>query len=132
MAKAEGERPLLEHLESYLARRDGVDKALKILRYSTKLILASPIAPRDPEVHGKLKAFDASVGSSRKAFRLGKFIQDVNVLKKTSFTTRDGLLELIASGGEGFYYFVEQFVWLVREPRFCIEPIPVIALQSPL
>lgn len=114
MAKAEGERPLLEHLESYLARRDGVDKALKILRYSTKLILASPIAPTDPEVHGKLKAFDASVGSSRKAFRLGKFIQDVNVLKKTSFTTRDGLLELIASGGEGFYYFVEQFVWLVK------------------
>uniref|UniRef100_A0A7I4FJK9 Peroxisomal biogenesis factor 11 n=1 Tax=Physcomitrium patens TaxID=3218 RepID=A0A7I4FJK9_PHYPA len=107
-------RPVLEHLEAYLARRDGVDKALKILRYSTKLLLASPIAPKDPEVYGRLKDFDASVGSSRKAFRLGKFIQDVNVLKKTNFNTRDGFLELVATGGEGFYYFVEQFVWLVK------------------
>lgn len=113
MAKAEGERPFLEHLETYLARRDGVDKALKILRYSTKLVLASPIAPKDPEVYGKLKSFEASVGGSRKAFRLGKFVQDANVLKKTDFGTRDGFLELVASGGEGFYYFVEQFVWLV-------------------
>jgi len=110
------ERPFLEHVESFLARRDGVDKALKILRYSTKLLLASPvIAPGiSPELGGRLKAFEASVGSSRKAFRLGKFVQDVNALKRIAdFRSRDGLLELVATGGEGCYYFVEQFVWLV-------------------
>lgn len=111
------ERPFLEHVESFLARRDGVDKALKILRYSTKLLLASPIVDSgtSPELHGRLKAFESSVGSSRKAFRLGKFIQDVNALKRIEdVRSRDGLLELVATGGEGCYYFVEQFVWLVK------------------
>lgn len=115
MAKSEGKRPFLDHVECYLARRDGVDKALKIIRYSTKLLLTSPIAPSNPELFGKLKDFEASVGTSRKAFRLGKFIQDVNVLKKTKFCTRDGILEVVASGGEGFYFFVEQFIWLVSK-----------------
>lgn len=109
------ERPFLDHAESFLARRDGVDKALKILRYSAKLLLASPIAPSpSSELHGRLKAFEASVGSSRKAFRLGKFLQDVNALKRIAdVRSRDGLLELVATAGEGCYYFVEQFVWLV-------------------
>ena len=120
MAKSEGKRPFLDHVECYLARRDGVDKALKIIRYSTKLLLTSPIAPSNPELFGKLKDFEASVGTSRKAFRLGKFIQDVNVLKKTKFCTRDGILEVVASGGEGFYFFVEQFIWLVSEQFYLV------------
>lgn len=93
-----------------------MDKALKIIRYSTKLLLASPIAPAtSTELHGRLKTFEASVGSSRKAFRLGKFVQDLNTLKKIKdFRSRDGMLELLATTGEGFYYFVEQFVWLVK------------------
>lgn len=120
MAKSEGKRPFLDHVECYLARRDGVDKALKIIRYSTKLLLTSPIAPSNPELFGKLKDFEASVGTSRKAFRLGKFIQDVNVLKKTKFCTRDGILEVVASGGEGFYFFVEQFIWLVSKQFYLV------------
>ncbi|CAM6018469.1 unnamed protein product [Sphagnum balticum] len=109
------QRPFLEHVEAYLARRDGVDKALKILRYTTKLLLASPLAPRAPsELSRKLKDFEASVGTSRKAFRLGKFIQNVNALKKTEIVSRQGFLGLVANGGEGFYFFVEQFIWLMK------------------
>lgn len=113
------QRPFLEHVEAYLARRDGVDKALKILRYTTKVLLASPLAPRAPsELSRKLKDFEASVGTSRKAFRLGKFIQNVNALKKTEIVSRQGFLGLVANGGEGFYFFVEQFIWLVRSGTF--------------
>ncbi len=115
MAVKKEQRPFLEHVEAYLARRDGVDKALKILRYTTKLLLESPLAPRAPsELSRKLKDFEASVGTSRKAFRLGKFIQNVNALKKTEIVSRQGFLGLVANGGEGFYFFVEQFIWLVR------------------
>ncbi|KAG6553942.1 hypothetical protein Mapa_004859 [Marchantia paleacea] len=116
MAEKHRKRTFLEHLEAYLARRDGVDKALKILRYSSKLWLSSPlIAYADPFVVRRVKDFESSVGTSRKAFRLGKFVQDVNALGKiSSYASRDGLLEVIACTGEGIYYFVEQFIWLVK------------------
>ncbi|CAM6093293.1 unnamed protein product [Calypogeia fissa] len=110
-------RPFLDHLEAYLARRDGVDKALKILRYSSKVWLATPLLVQlsDPDVVKKVRNFESSVGTSRKAFRLGKFIQDVNALRRApSVTTRGGFLEFVATAGEGVYYFVEQFVWLVK------------------
>lgn len=80
-AEAAAERDFLLHVEAYLARRrDGVDKLLKIARYAAKIALSSPsgagtLAPR-------LKAFESSVGLSRKVFRLGKFVQDVNALRR--------------------------------------------------
>nr|GMD63720.1 peroxisomal membrane protein 11A [Ipomoea batatas] len=82
-------RDFLIHLEAYLAKRDSVDKLLKISRYAT------------------------NVGVSRKAFRLGKFLQDINAFRGLSFTSpAHFFLALVAYGGEGLYYFVEQFVWL--------------------
>jgi hypothetical protein len=53
----------------------------------------------------------------RKAYRLGKFLQDVNDIRKIPSTTRTAMLETIAAGGEGVYYFVEQFTWC--EPSLC-------------
>lgn len=47
----------------------------------------------------------------RKAFRLGKFLQDINNLRKSKATGYPALLELLAYGGEGVYYFIEQLVW---------------------
>ncbi|XP_022852448.1 peroxisomal membrane protein 11A [Olea europaea var. sylvestris] len=104
------------HLEIYLAKRDGVDKLLKISRYATKIILASSVIPdtKNPLIN-RLKSFESSVGISRKAFRLGKFVQDVNALRTANFSSGydlDFFLFLIAYGGEGLYYFIEQFVWL--------------------
>lgn len=112
--KGGSRRDLTDHLEAYLARRDGVDKLLKISRYAAKLAVASSLTAGHPELHRRLKGFDSSVGVSRKAFRLGKFVQDLNALKRTRLDSGKGALALIAYGGEGVYYFVEQFVWLSK------------------
>ncbi|XP_052188556.1 peroxisomal membrane protein 11A [Diospyros lotus] len=109
------ERDFLNHLEAYLAKRDGVDKLLKISRYATKIILASSLLPEALPLSRRFKAFESSVGVSRKAFRLGKFVQDLNALRCSSFdSTHELVLSMIAYGGEGLYYFIEQFVWLAK------------------
>ncbi|KAL3372060.1 hypothetical protein AABB24_008550 [Solanum stoloniferum] len=106
-------RDFLIHLEAYLAKRDGVDKLLKISRYASKIILASSVIPESLPLSLRLKSFESSVGVSRKAFRLGKFVQDVNALRSANISSKeDLLLSILAYGGEGLYYFVEQFVWL--------------------
>ncbi|XP_050124294.1 peroxisomal membrane protein 11A-like [Malus sylvestris] len=109
------QKEFLNHLEAYLAKRDGVDKLLKISRYATKIALASSVLPETLPLTQRLKSFESSVGVSRKAFRLGKFVQDVNALRSSKFDSNQELvLALIAYGGEGLYFFVEQFVWLVK------------------
>ncbi|KAK4352008.1 hypothetical protein RND71_027526 [Anisodus tanguticus] len=106
-------RDFLIHLEAYLAKRDGVDKLLKISRYASKIILTSSVIPESLPLSRRLKSFESNVGVSRKAFRLGKFVQDVNALRLTPVSSKQELILLIlAYGGEGLYYFVEQFVWL--------------------
>lgn len=108
-------RDFLNHLESYLAKRDGVDKLLKISRYATKIILASSLIPETLTLNHRLKSFESSVGLSRKAFRLGKFVQDVNSLRTSKFDSNQLIaLSLLAYLGEGVYYFFEQFVWLAK------------------
>ncbi|KAL9661047.1 hypothetical protein QQ045_025866 [Rhodiola kirilowii] len=110
-------RDFLRHLEAYLAKRDGVDKLLKISRYATKIILASSAIPETLPIHKRLKSFESSVGLSRKAFRLGKFVQDVNALRTSSSSLgsrEEMFLSIVAYGGEGIYFFVEQFVWLAK------------------
>ena len=49
--------------------------------------------------------------SHRKAYRLGKWLSDVNAMRKMPLTTRFAYLELLASGGSAVYYFVEQLTW---------------------
>lgn len=112
---------LLGKSVAFLQKRDGTDKLLKILRYSAKLALATKVISPSSPASQRLKSFESSVGISRKALRLGKFLQDVNELRRApSFATTEGVLELISSGGEGVYYFVEQFIWLVSlERKFC-------------
>ncbi|EXC07297.1 Peroxisomal membrane protein 11A [Morus notabilis] len=109
------DRDFLNHLEAYLAKRDGVDKLLKISRYATKIILASSALSETLTLTRRLKSFETNVGVSRKAFRLGKFVQDVNALRNSHFDSKEELvLSVIAYGGEGLYYFVEQFIWLAK------------------
>ncbi|XP_073159445.1 peroxisomal membrane protein 11A [Henckelia pumila] len=123
-------RDFLVHLEIYLAKRDGVDKLLKISRYATKIILASSILTQQPLVT-RLKSFESSVGVSRKAFRLGKFVQDVNALRSTHFTSSLSLiLSVVAYGGEGLYYFIEQFVWLGKAGLIDKRHLPALQKWS--
>ncbi|XP_068653741.1 peroxisomal membrane protein 11A [Aristolochia californica] len=115
IAKPSKDRDFLNHLELYLAKRDGVDKLLKISRYASKIILLSSLLSENQDLHCRVKSFESSVGVSRKAFRLGKFIQDLNALRSSATDTTEGrILALVAYGGEGVYYFVEQFVWLAK------------------
>ncbi|EEF52536.1 peroxisomal membrane protein 11A [Ricinus communis] len=115
LAPPSKEKDFLNHLETYLAKRDGVDKLLKISRYASKIILASNTLPETLILTQRLKSFESSVGLSRKAFRLGKFVQDINSIRNSHFDTKqEVVLSIIAYGGEGLYYFVEQFVWLVK------------------
>ena len=60
------------------------------------------------EVH---LAAEACVSAPRKAYRLGKWLQNVNKVRKQPVKTRMGVLELVSNGGEAVYYFVEQFTW---------------------
>lgn len=119
------DRDFLTHLESYLAKRDGVDKLLKISRYAVKIALSSSLLPQTSPLHPRLKSFESSVGLSRKAFRLGKFVQDLNALLAHHPVS---LLSLLAYGGEGFYYFVEQLVWLSKAGL--IDPRNLPSLQK--
>ncbi|EIE18544.1 peroxisomal biogenesis factor 11 [Coccomyxa subellipsoidea C-169] len=104
----------LDKTVAFLAKRDGIDKVLKLIRYTSKLVLASALADSKSDLALRLKAFESSIGTSRKAYRLGKWLANVNAIRKMPLTTRFSYLEWLASGGEGVYYFVEQLTWLVK------------------
>eukprot|EP00271_Cylindrocystis_brebissonii_P006433 TRINITY_DN19229_c0_g1_i1.p1 TRINITY_DN19229_c0_g1~~TRINITY_DN19229_c0_g1_i1.p1 ORF type:complete len:255 (-),score=38.82 TRINITY_DN19229_c0_g1_i1:56-820(-) len=105
---------VVDHAVLFLKKRDGIDKALKIARYTSKLLLATRLKGSTTEFAKSLKSFETSVGVSRKAFRLGKFLQNVSELRNKSPTSLLSLLDILANAGEGCYYFIEQFVWLVK------------------
>lgn len=66
----------------------------------------SNLAPRAPNYR--------AAGTSRKAYRLGKFLQHVNALRRTQLTSGSSALQLLAYGGDGLYYFIDQAVWLCK------------------
>ncbi|GAX73908.1 hypothetical protein CEUSTIGMA_g1358.t1 [Chlamydomonas eustigma] len=102
----------IDKIIKYLAKREGIDKTLKLIRYSSKLVVA--LTATDSNLHQRCKSIDSSVGVSRKAFRLGKFLQDINSMRKSRATGHLFLLEFLAYGGEGVYFFLEQAVWLIK------------------
>lgn len=127
------QKDFLTHLEIYLAKRDGVDKLLKISRYAAKIALASSLLRPDRPLAARLKSFESSVGVSRKAFRLGKFVQDVNALRSIHPASRSSLnlfLSAVAYGGEGIYYFVEQLVWLGKAGLIDKRHLPALQKLS--
>ncbi|KAK4487767.1 hypothetical protein RD792_005558 [Penstemon davidsonii] len=128
------QKDFLTHLEIYLSKRDGVDKLLKISRYATKIIISSTLIPNSQTpLLTRLKAFESSVGVSRKAFRLGKFVQDVNALRTTTTHTDSNLnlvLLIIAYAGEGLYFFTEQFVWLGKSGLIAKRHLVLLQIWS--
>eukprot|EP00243_Klebsormidium_subtile_P004362 TRINITY_DN18341_c0_g1_i1.p1 TRINITY_DN18341_c0_g1~~TRINITY_DN18341_c0_g1_i1.p1 ORF type:complete len:242 (+),score=35.22 TRINITY_DN18341_c0_g1_i1:402-1127(+) len=109
------QKDTLDKAVAFFQKRDGVDKALKICRYTSKLLLKTDVVAPTSQLAQRLAEFEGSVGISRKAFRLGKFLQDLDALRKgPKLSTRDGLLHLIANGFEGAYYFTEQGIWLAK------------------
>ncbi|PRW51151.1 peroxisomal membrane 11A isoform A [Chlorella sorokiniana] len=109
-----GGADVLDTTVAFLAKRDGIDKTLKIIRYTTRLLLATSFGGSQTDLAQRLKRFEASIGTSRKAYRLGKFLGDVNTLRKTRLHAPYAALEWVAAGGECVYYFVDQLIWLVK------------------
>ncbi|XP_071678468.1 peroxisomal membrane protein 11-3-like [Lolium perenne] len=98
-------RDFLVHLEAHLARHDGRQAAQDLAL--------------------------AAVGLNRKAFRLGKFVQDVNTLRVGRSPLLPPPLVLHAYGGEGVYYFLEQFVWLAKADLLPAHLLPRLHLRPP-
>ena len=66
----------------------------------------------------------------RKAYRLGKWLSDLNTLRNTPVLTKAGSLEVLASGGEGVYYFVEQLTWYVLQLLLLLVPTLLLLMSS--
>ena len=89
-----------------------VFQTLKIIRYAAKLALAITASDSSTKVVREgLSNLESSLGTSRKAYRLGKFLQNVNAVRKVHYPAPFSSLEIIANVGDGVYYFVEQFQW---------------------
>eukprot|EP00882_Tetradesmus_deserticola_P016822 GHRQ01017987.1.p1 GENE.GHRQ01017987.1~~GHRQ01017987.1.p1 ORF type:complete len:219 (+),score=79.11 GHRQ01017987.1:208-864(+) len=103
----------LDRTIAFLQKREGIDKTLKIVRYTSRLVVA--VSPPGSDTRKRFDALQSSVGTSRKAYRLGKFLQDVNSLRRMRLGGNSlALLELLAYAGEGTYYFLDQFLWLMK------------------
>lgn len=106
-------KDVLDKTVQFLQKREGIDKTLKIIRYTSRLIAA--VSPPGSEQRKRFEALQSSVGTSRKAYRLGKFLQDVNGLRRVRLHGGHlALLELVVYCGEGTYYFLDQFTWLMK------------------
>ena len=56
----------LDYTVQFLAKRDGIDKTLKIIRYSTRLLLASGVLnDSQKDLTQRLSKFESSIGTSR-------------------------------------------------------------------
>lgn len=106
---------MIERTVGFLEKRDGVDKVLKIARYSIRLLLATG-ALSSSSVRRPMEDTESALGASRKAYRVGKFLRCYAALRKQRRlvpSISSSVLEGTAAVGEGVYYFVDQFQFLV-------------------
>jgi Peroxisomal biogenesis factor 11 (PEX11) len=54
---------------------------------------------------------DVPTNLCRKALKLGKFLADVDKLRKLSTHSHMWVAQLVAAGGEVVYLFLEQVTW---------------------
>ena len=87
------------------------------MRYTARLLAA--VSPAGSEARSTFDALQSSVGTSRKAYRLGKFLQHVHGLR--SLKRGPGAagavlagLEAVTYAGEGCSYFIDQFMFLIK------------------
>jgi hypothetical protein len=90
---------------------------LKVARYSIRLALSANIYQPESPVSGAAMAIEEALGTSRKAYRTGKFLKNYSALTKQKRlvpSISSSILEGVANMGEGLYYFVDQFQFLVK------------------
>lgn len=59
------DRDALTRTVTFLQKRDGIDKVLKIVRYAVKLACVSTLKDSDTELAAQLRGFEASIGVTR-------------------------------------------------------------------
>jgi hypothetical protein len=140
-------KDLLDTTVLYLKQREGIDKTLKIIRYTARLVAASlpPSSAQQQQQQHKKPSFSAeararaesvqaALGSARKAYRLGKFLQHVSAWRRLppidyyrcltdpqyrrAQLRRDDLLERGQVLGEGCYYFLDQAAFYFKAGAF--------------
>ncbi|KAK4285177.1 hypothetical protein QN277_001910 [Acacia crassicarpa] len=104
----------VDKLVVFLAKRDGIDKLVKTFQYVSKLANWQ-IEATNPDLAKRFKNWEVSSGLSRKAFRTGRFLTGLNLLRRnpgSNLTLR--LLAIPANAGEMIYFFFDHFTWLAR------------------
>jgi hypothetical protein len=135
-------KDLLDTTVLYLKQREGIDKTLKIIRYTARLVAAatpthpSPFFPLSASAAAELRSradnVQAALGSARKAYRLGKFLQHASAWRRLPpidwrrcisdsayrLSRKDDLLERGQVAGEGCYYFCDQLAFYFKAGAF--------------
>lgn len=104
----------MDKLVVFLAKRDGIDKLVKTFQYVSKLTHWH-IESTNPDMAKRFKNWEVSSGLSRKAFRTGRSLTGLNLLRRnpgSNLTLR--LLAIPANAGEMVYFFFDHFTWLAR------------------
>ena len=104
----------LDLVVAYLKKRDGTDKVLKVLRYASRVLLATTLTDPTSAAAARARSFETAIGDARKCYRLGKFLQGVNELRRVDGRAPTAPLAVLAHAGDAAYYFLEQFTWLIR------------------
>eukprot|EP00898_Chlorokybus_atmophyticus_P007561 jgi/Chlat1/7806/Chrsp66S07260 len=110
----------LDKVQTYLAKRDGIDKVVKTIQYTCKLAHWYYSQWADEKscsaLAARFKALERSAGTSRKAFRLGRSLAGYNAIRHMSANTpaRIRALTTLSNAGDMVYWFFDHFIWLSR------------------
>lgn len=104
----------LDKLVIFLAKRDGIDKLVKTYQYVSKLAHWH-LDESQPDLARRFKQWEVAAGMSRKAFRSGRSLTGLNLIRRSPGPSR-GLrtLAVLGNAGEMVYFFFDHFTWLSR------------------
>ncbi|XP_057524786.1 peroxisomal membrane protein 11-4 [Amaranthus tricolor] len=104
----------LDKLVIFLAKRDGIDKLVKTYQYVSKLAHWH-LEKTEPDLARRFQLWEVASGMSRKAFRSGRSLTGLNLVRRNPGSTR-GLqaLAILGNAGEMVYFGFDHFSWLSR------------------
>ncbi|KAK2077202.1 hypothetical protein QBZ16_004836 [Prototheca wickerhamii] len=91
-----------------------MEETLKIIRYASRLALAGSAVSHFPELKENLSKLEGSIGTTRKALKLGKFLAGVQSLQQVSLKDKHAVLQIVALVGDTGYLFMQQIEWLIK------------------
>ncbi|KAI5079015.1 hypothetical protein GOP47_0006686 [Adiantum capillus-veneris] len=104
----------VDRLVTFLAKRDGIDKLVKTFQYVAKLAHWRLQAVGRSSLADRAKKWEVSCGTSRKAFRTGRFLAGLNALRSPYPNLCLQLLAILSNGGEVVYFFFDHLLWFAR------------------